>query len=251
VRRVAALAIVAITAGALVLTLIVDNEADTEGELLLPDLWSSAPFELQLGTVDGRKVLRFTTEINNKGSGAFMVRGSTRDGEYFQWIERVGSGHSIEPVDVEAVWGGDTHFHFHIDDVAHYWIEPIDGSPIEGGLDNKVGFCFFDGVDRKTDLPGAPTEPVHGGAGCGTRLDPDLAMGLSVGWGDQYRFNLEGQFIDIEDVPAGRYRLFAETDPEHRFIEADTTNNVAFTEFTLRRGGEGEVWVEEGVVSSE
>lgn len=223
----------------LVLAAVDDGEPQAAGDALLPDLWSSAPFELTLGELDGRAVIRFTTEINNKGEGDFMVRGSTRDGDFSQWIAHADEGFTVTPVDVAVVWGGDTHFHWHIEDVAGYWIEPLDGEPLPGRFDNKIGFCFFDGVDRLSDLAAAPSEPVHLPAGCGSRLDPDLAMGLSVGWGDQYRFDLRGQYIDIEDLPTGQYKLVAEVDPLGLFTEANTANNRAETEFTLLVSDEG------------
>ena len=221
---------------ALAVTLVVvrnGGEPTAAGEPMLPDLWSSAPFELQLDEVDGRAVLRFTTEINNRGDGDFMVRGSARDGDFAQWIAHRDGGHTVNPVEVTTVWGGDTHFHWHIEDVARYSIVGLDGEPIGDSFDNKVGFCFFDGVDRLSELDAAPDEPVHLDSGCGSRLDPDLAMGLSVGWGDQYRFDLESQYIDIEDVQSGSYRLRAEVDPDRCFVESDDTNNAADTNFTL------------------
>lgn len=219
---------------ALLAIAVVDTDQDTpSGATSLPDLWSSAPFEVQLATLDGRDVLRFTTEINNLGPGAFMIRGNTRDGRLTQKIVHADAGHSEVPIDVSAVWSGDTHFHWHVAGVARYWIERADGTPAGDRFDNKVGFCFFDGVDRLSELPTAPTEPVHAESGCGTRLDPVIDMGLSVGWGDQYRFDLVGQYIDIGDLPPGRYRLLAQVDPDGRFMEADTTNNTAATEFAI------------------
>ena len=136
-------------------------------------------------------------------------------------------------MEVSIAWGGDTHSHWHIEDVARYWIEPVGSATDEGFFDNKVGFCFFDGVDRQTGLDAAPDSPVHPPEGCGSRLDPSIDMGLSVGWGDQYRFDLEGQYIDVEDLPSGQYVLHAEVDPDGRFTELDRSNNIAATPFTL------------------
>ena len=210
-----------------------DEPADPAGEAVLPDLWSSAPFELRVAELDGRAVLRFTSEINNAGPGPFLVRGSARDGAFRQHFLHEGGGTSSAALDVAVVWGGDTHYHWHIEDVARYWIERVDTAPSGDLADNKVGFCFFDGVDRQTGLDTAPIAAVHPPEGCGNRLDPSISMGLSVGWGDQYRFDLEGQFIDIEHLPSGQYTLYAEVDPDDRFAELDRTNNIASTPFTL------------------
>ena len=210
-----------------------DEPADPAGEAVLPDLWSSAPFELQVDELDGRAVLRFTSEINNAGPGPFLVRGSARDGAFRQYFVHESGGTSSAGLDVALVWGGDTHYHWHIEDVARYWIERVDAAPSGDLADNKVGFCFFDGVDRQTGLDAAPPAAVHPPEGCGNRLDPSISMGLSVGWGDQYRYDLEGQFIDIEDLPSGQYMLYAEVDPDARFTEIDRSNNIASTPFTL------------------
>lgn len=234
VTTVLAAAVVALAVSSL------NGRPAAEGEPLLPDLWSSAPFELQVATLDGRHVLRFTSEINNAGDGALVLRGSTRRGDFSQWISHSVSGHTVEPVDVDIAWGGDTHYHWHVADVARYWVESVEGEPLDGGFDNKVGFCFFDGVDRHSELPEAPEVPVYLPEGCGSRLNQQLSMGLSVGWGDQYRYDLRGQFIDIEDLPEGRYRLVARVDPDGRFVESDVTNNTASTEFMLLVDANGE-----------
>ncbi len=232
-RAAGTVVILAIVVAAALLLIDRDDPGPGRGDALLPDLWSSAPFELQLGTVDGRSVLRFTSEINNAGPGPFIVRGNSRDAAFAQHVVHDAGGTTTEAVDVSIVWGGDTHVHWHIEDVARYWIEPVGSATDPGAFDNKVGFCFFDGVDRQTGLEAAPASPIHPPEGCGSRLDPSVDMGLSVGWGDQYRFDLEGQYIDIEDLPSGQYVLYAEVDPDGRFTELDRTNNVASTSFTL------------------
>ncbi|NND03199.1 MAG: hypothetical protein HKN91_10470 [Acidimicrobiia bacterium] len=231
--RLTAFVFVVAAVAAVVLLRSGDNAADPVGEALLPDLWTSIPFELVLEDVDGRTVLRFTSEVNNKGEGDLLLRGDP-NGNVQQWVAHSQSSHTTAPVDVEVVWGGDTHEHWHIEDVARYWVANLDGTPVGEAFDNKVGFCIFDSINFMSGLPGAPDEVRHESAGCGTRLGPEIAMGLSVGWGDQYRFNLEGQFIDVSGLAPGTYLLMAEVDPDKRFQEIDRTNNTAATEFTLQ-----------------
>jgi len=213
------------------------------GEPLLPDLWSSDPFELTTELVDGRPTVRFTSEINNQGAGDLIVRGNPESNDFAQWIPHSESGHSVEGVEVVAVWAGDTHDHWHLDDIAQYWIEPLDGQFEGESYDNKVGFCMFDSVNRHEGLPGAPDRVRYEIDGCGGRLVNEIAMGLSVGWGDQYRYNLYGQWIFIDDLPAGDYRLVAEVDPDGLLIESDRTNNRGWTDFrlTILESGDREV----------
>jgi hypothetical protein len=64
-------------------------------------------------------------------------------------------------------------------------------------------------------------------------------MGLSVAWRDVYSASLPNQYIDITELPAGRYRLWAEADPVGTdrstgwFVESDETNNVTWVDFEL------------------
>lgn len=222
-----------------------DGPGTPVGEPLLPDLWSSAPFELTIDSVDGRPVIRFTSEINNGGSGDLIVRGNVESNEFTQWIPHSQSGHSVATIEVEAVWGGDTHDHWHLDDIAQYWIEPMRGQFGETSYDNKVGFCMFDSVNRFEGLPGAPDQVRYEIDGCGGRLLNEVAMGLSVGWGDKYRYNLYGQWIFIDDLPAGDYRLLAEVDPDGLLVESKRNNNLAWTDFRLEVAPSGERTVTE------
>jgi hypothetical protein len=196
---------------------------------------------LTTDTVEGRPAVRFTSEINNGGAGDLIVRGNPESNVFEQWIPHSESGHSVEAVDVVAVWAGDTHDHWHLADIAQYWIEPLEGEFAgDAGYDNKVGFCMFDSVNRDEGLPGAPDQIRYEISGCGGRLVNEIAMGLSVGWGDQYRFNLYGQWIFIDDLPAGDYRLMAEVDPDGLLVESDRSNNRGWTDFRLEISESGD-----------
>jgi len=218
-----------------------EETVDPVGEPLLPDLWMSEPFELSTEVLDGRYVLRFTSEINNKGRGDLIVRGNPETGPVTQWIQHAGSGFTITETAAQLVWGGDTHDHWHIVDAARYWIEAV-GRDLEGQeqFDHKVGFCMFDSVNRFSGLARAPDEVRYTVRGCGGGIIPEITMGLSVGWGDQYRFNLAGQWIDITDLAPGTYRVVAAVDPDGLFTESDRANNSAASEFTLDITDSGE-----------
>jgi lysyl oxidase len=61
-------------------------------------------------------------------------------------------------------------------------------------------------------------------------------MGLSVGWGDIYRWSLPDQYIDITGLTNGRYRLYAEVDPDNWFQENNARNNLSW--INIRISGE-------------
>jgi hypothetical protein len=50
-------------------------------------------------------------------------------------------------------------------------------------------------------------------------------MGLSVGWGDLYRYNLPDQYIDITGLGRRRYRLEGTADADNWFRESEESNN--------------------------
>jgi len=59
-------------------------------------------------------------------------------------------------------------------------------------------------------------------------------MGLSVGWGDICRWRLPDQYTDITGLASGRYRLYAEADPDNWFQESNARNNVSWIDIQLK-----------------
>jgi hypothetical protein len=103
--------------------------------------------------------------------------------------------------------------------------------------DRKTGFCLGDRYDARPGerLPGDPGRPVRTGE-CG-RNQPglrSLAEGISVGYGDDYDPILEGQFLDITRLPAGRYELVHWANSDRRLREKDYGNNAASIVIELR-----------------
>jgi Lysyl oxidase len=61
--------------------------------------------------------------------------------------------------------------------------------------------------------------------------------GISPGFGDDYDPELEGQLVDVTNVPAGRYVLVHRANPERALEESDYENNAASVLLQLRRAG--------------
>jgi hypothetical protein len=209
------------------------------GEAVLPDLVPAAPTTLNvLSEPGGSTIIRFTSLLVNVGDGDFVLRGVRTGGDTWEVDQEVpysDSGAEVVPTDAEMVWGGDGHFHWHVSRVASYRLVPLDesGAPIEGvegWVDQKVGFCFFD-TDHVVDR--GPEEPQYKPAGCGTEEDDSFFMGLSPGWGDTYIFSLPGQSIDVTDLPDGKYRLWAEVDERAWFRESNRDNNRTWADIDL------------------
>ena len=200
---------------------------------LYPDMGMAPLSSILVGQDDsGRSFLRFSATLVNVGPGPAIVA-AHRDLPFRDdWIvvQRVTDGtggYSEREMGARLIFGGDGHDHWHIVGAEAHQLETLDGD-IVGGL-VKSGFCFFDNVDYRTSLPGAPPTATHASTECGGRFDRDIAMGLSIGWGDEYQWYLLDQTIEITGVPDGRYRLRAIADPADQLEESDETNNDTWT----------------------
>jgi hypothetical protein len=131
----------------------------------------------------------------------------------------------------------ETHAHWHLLDFMRYELRRAsDGTPVQP--DEKTGFCLGDRyeTDRHTRLENEPAQPVWTEE-CG-RGQPGLLTvreGISPGYGDDYVPALEGQYVDVTQVPAGRYVLVHRANPERALEESDYANNAASVLVQLRR----------------
>jgi hypothetical protein len=107
--------------------------------------------------------------------------------------------------------------------------------------DRKTGFCLG---NRYQVAPASAHAAQRIGfqdfdPGCG-KMKPRLLKvteGISTGWGDDYKPQLEGQFVDITRVPSGRYVLVHTANPSHSLFESDYTNNSSSVLLRIRRHG--------------
>jgi hypothetical protein len=144
------------------------------------------------------------------------------------------------------------HRHWHLIGFARYALRPVGAAGGAIRLDRKTGFCLGDRYEgggrgaRRTAafargaVAGRLITRAHFDQDCG-RDQPRLLRvveGISVGYGDDYKPFLEGQFIDITAVPAGRYLLVHRANVERRIEEANYQDNAASVLVAIsRRGG--------------
>ncbi len=172
---------------------------------------------LNEGCVNGlgqRDIIRFTTHIKNIGNQDFYVGSPPGN-----------------PADENEVWEYDEcHGHWHYEGYAEYKL--FDENNIEIPIGFKNGFCLID------------IECSGGGNFTYTCSN----QGISAGCGDVYSSGLDCQWIDITDVPDGRYRLELrvnwDQDPDaNGNYETSYTNNTGSICFDLERMA-GEVSVD-------
>jgi hypothetical protein len=73
----------------------------------------------------------------------------------------------------------------------------------------------------------------HFGWGNNGRCDKNAIEGLSVGYGDTYPWDIDGQSFNITNLANGCYWLRSTANPEGNIIESDYTNNSAAISFQL------------------
>jgi hypothetical protein len=238
--RVAALVVLLVLA-----VLTTAGSSASAAEPLLPDLQQETPYALGIAT-DGRHFhLGFASVVYNYGDGPLRISGSrssTRDPSMRadQLIDRDdGSSQRVEGIGrlrfVDAV----THRHWHYLKFDTYGLRRPDGTLARP--DRKTGFCLGDRLSAPVAGP-LPAKPEFGEytGNCGFD-SPDLLdvqEGISVGYGDDYGPQLEGQFVDITHLPAGRYALVHAVNADGALREKSLENNAAsvLVDVRWRRG---------------
>jgi len=206
---------------------------------LLPNLNQEIPGDLTIKQVRvGRRIrhrLGFTSAVDNLGAGPIRLIGhrpSTRQRSMIvdQVISRSdGSTETVPGVGRLRYVRSEDHQHWHLLRFDDYQLRRVaDGTLVRPA--RKTGFCLGDRYDQNLDtqLPGEPTTPLWVAA-CGKFRSRLLGVeqGISVGWGDAYKAHLEGQSIDITNLPAGRYDLVHIVNADRRLRESDYSDNAA------------------------
>ena len=206
---------------------------------LLPDLDQEMPTQLIVtqGRVGWR--LGFRSAVRNIGAGPLIIDGhrplSTELMEAQQVI--VGAGGSRAVVDgvgrLKFVRSPD-HHHWHLLRFDRYELRRPSGRAVV--RDRKTGFCLGDRYAVTTRvLPAQPPEPVYRtNCGLGRPGLTTVREGISVGYGDDYSANLEGQYLPLRGLRAGRYVLVHIVNSDHRLRESSYDNNAASTLLRLR-----------------
>ena len=218
--------------------------AEVPAEPRLPDLRQDVPRDLGIASdrsrAEPRFRLGFRSAAENVGTGPLVVRG-----------RRTGAGAMTARQVVRNADGSTTvrrgvgpiryvtetdHRHWHLVGFERYELRrAADLSLVRP--DRKTGFCLGDRYDADVSArrPFEPPEPVFTHR-CG--LDRpnlrSLTQGISVGYGDDYPAQIEGQFIDVTGLDAGRYVLVHRVNADRRLLESRYANNASSTLIDLR-----------------
>jgi hypothetical protein len=185
--------------------------------------------DFRLSTENGRKAVRFTVDIVNKG-GNFELIGSrpntgTATMTVVQNMRRTGGG--VRTIPTKAIMRfavADGHNHWHVSAFAEYKLRPAGSSAWRGA--HKEGFCVRDRFRVEGNAPkGYP-------ANCkpGRQEALTVTEGLSPGWVDHYKWKVWGQFIYLDGLTIpGDFCVSATADPLRLFTETSRDNNATTT----------------------
>lgn len=216
-------------------------------EELLPDLDQATPAGLSVVRAGKAYRLTFLSAVDNVGPGPLLVRGrrpaaTTPAMTVIQLIRWSDGSESSRPVRAELRYvRAETHAHWHLLGFERYELRSAEGGALLGP-DRKTGFCLGDRYDTDADrrLENEPDQAVwtqecgRGGTGL-----LGVSEGISPGYGDDYVPRLEGQYVEVTDVPAGRYLLIHRVNPDRTLRESDYGNNAASVLLELRRPAGG------------
>jgi hypothetical protein len=198
------------------------------GRMLLPDAEQVPPRQFQVRADAGRFYLGFESAVENQGRGPLLIEahGPSRETPEMtaaQVIRRSGSGTRRVPrVGTVRFVDSVTHRHWHLLRFDTYELRRASDTSLVAP-DQKTGFCLGDRYNA--GAPGAP--PLTGNCGPDQPDLTSVSMGISVGWGDDYRPHLEGQEFEITELPAGRYIVVNRVNADGRLRETNPRNNEA------------------------
>jgi glucose/arabinose dehydrogenase len=212
----------------------------TTGPERLPDLVQVTPTDLVITHAGGSYRLGFRSAVSNLGDGPLIINGHRPGAQVGtmvadQVVERDGAPAAVLPNtgQLRYVVSPD-HRHWHLLGFERYELRRA-GQTVSAARDEKTGFCLGDRYATLKRPTAAPNSPVYTSR-CGLG-DPQLLgieEGISVGYGDDYKANLEGQYLRLTGLPAGRYVLVHRVNADRRLRERDYTNDAASLLLELR-----------------
>ena len=206
---------------------------------LLPDFDQQPPRDLDVRRTGRRFLLWFTSAADNVGIGPFIVNGRRRGAGAMRASQRIrladGSLRTYPEVGRWRYNATPDHSHWHLIDFQRYELRRGDGSLVV--RDRKSGFCIGDryGV-APGRIAGRTSRPVFRGF-CNLYQPgaSDVNAGTSVGFSDRYHSRLDGQNVDLTNVPPGRYVLVNRANPSADIHELRYENNAASVAIQVRR----------------
>jgi hypothetical protein len=203
--------------------------------LLMPNMRSLKPTDLQIEVVGNERRLRFAASLANFGPGPLLVlpqgRSKCPRGQHpaMQVVHRDANSDGAFQLkrdkaelrrDVGCMLHHPGHKHWHYDAMARYSLR-LPGSDEALVARNKVSFCLRD--NRRVRVP-AQMQVARQFRRC-TRSSQ--GQGVSPGWTDLYKADLNGQWLRLpKGVDGDVLCLDLEADPRGQLIETNEMDNA-------------------------
>lgn len=228
------------------LALLAPTAADARPRDLLPDLAQGIPTDVSIvvdtASAQPQTRLAFHSSVVNVGEGPLVLTGrraaSSPTMTAHQVVRRSDGSSYVRPqsAGVLRYVKASDHQHWHLLGFDRYELWNRDATR-RLLRDRKQGFCLGDRFSMYSNrrIPHQPRTPAFT-TYCG-KNQPGLlhiAEGITVGWGDDYRANIEGQYIDVTSVAAGRYLLVHRVNAARGLRERNPYNNVTCVPIELK-----------------
>ena len=212
---------------------------------LLPDLRMADMYDIHMVRArNGDLRVRFGTIVWNLGQGPLEARMNGRDGREMTNVRQIiyrsdGTTRSLARPSLSGFYAGDGHDHWHLPGFVVVILSaiPQSGQPVPTEIRRlrKIGFCLTDNFRAPDELrpPNSAPRAFYSWTGCGKRSSTKLKMGISVGFGDEYKEWFAHQVVNVTGLPAGNYRLCATVNKNSEWSEMDYTNNSSWTDITM------------------
>jgi hypothetical protein len=201
-------------------------------------------------TVDDQalRCLRFSFGLVNSGVGNFDVRwfgtgigpnpNVPQKGPLFQCVQRVDGPPLKRPAG--SFEYHDTHFHTHYKDLIfnqlYKVVDPQAGTLLPAGEGRKLGYSPADQAIADWHSFGQAPQGTSGSGGSCVE-GSNARVGMSVGWGDVYRWQRPGNYTNFGANSDGLYVLRLVIDPANNVLELNESNNVAYTYIKVTGNG--------------
>ncbi len=211
---------------------------------LLPDLDPAAPTNLEIVQDGDVYRLIFAGAVDNVGPGPLLVEGERPSRETAamsarQLVRRTDGSARTRPVQGRLAYADlGRRSEWRLAGFEVYELRSAPGGQVIQSA-APAGSCLGDRYRTEgAPPPGRPDRPVWTDE-CG-RDQPGLLVlreGISQGFGADFGPGLDGQSVDVTNVPAGRYVLVHRVNPQRSLEEGDYANNAASLLIQLRRAG--------------
>ena len=228
------------------------SDAAAAGGELLPDLDQATPDQLVITRTRRRDrpayLLGFRSAVSNVGDGPLIITGRRPVAGARTMVaeQHIATRHGPDVTVPDAgrlryVVSPD-HRHWHLLGFDRYELRRDGGGRL--AADRKSGFCLGDRYRYQGPAPAAAARRPRYTSRCGLDHPEFLSIteGISVGYGDDYRANLEGQYLPLTGLRAGRYVLVHRANADRRLREIDYSNNAASLLLGLR-WRRGQPWI--------